>query len=115
MDLHFVISQKDLEPESNVLTGKDIETIEMFQEGEQIGSYRIKKLAAKFMVDKEGKPIPYQRAIRMFDDMQAEEYADGLKQFMEAMNEAAIPKVKGTPSKSPSEAVSQKPAESLDG
>jgi len=112
MDLHFVIDQNAL---AKTLTGKDIETVEMYQEGEQIGSYRIKKIAAKFMVDEAGKPIPEKRALKIFDDMPAEEYGDGLTQFLEAMTEAVIPKASGTPSNSPSEAVTQKPAASPDG
>jgi len=111
-DLYFKIDQNIIK---EVLTGADIETIELFQEGEQVSSYRIKNLACKFMLDENGNEIPEKRAKKVFDGMKAEEYTDGLMQFMTAMSEAAIPKANGTPSPSPSEAPSQEPAESQDG
>ena len=111
-DLYFKIDQNIIK---DVLTGADIETIELFQEGEQVSSYRIKNLAAKFMTDENGNSIDEKRAKRIFDDMKAEEYTDGLTQFMVAMSDAAVPKANGTPLNSPSEAPSQKPVESQDG
>lgn len=112
MDLHFVIDQNTI---NKILTGDDIETIERFQEGEQVGTYRVKRMAARFMVDEDKKPIAYNQALKMFNDMPAAEYADGLNQFMQAMADAAIPKASGTPLNSPSEAPIQKQAASPDG
>lgn len=111
-DLYFVIDQNSLK---ETLTGEDIETIEMFQEGEQIGTYRIKKMAAKFMVDNEGNPISYRNALKIFNSMKAEEYNDGLVQFVQAMTQAAIPKANGMPLNSTSKATSQNQAASPDG
>lgn len=104
VDLYFKIDQDDLRPEGHKLTGGDIETIERFQEGEQVASYRIKKLAAKFMVTEDGQEIPYLRAISIFDAMETSEYADALIKFIQAVSEAAIPKARGTQSSLPSEA-----------
>ena len=107
--LHFKIDQNTI---SKVLTGLDMETIELFQEGEEMSSYRVKKLAAKFMVTESGEEIPYKRALKIFNDMLVEEYAEGLRQFMVALSDSAVPKANGTPSNSPSEAPTPKPAAS---
>jgi len=108
--LKFVIDQNSIK---TILTGDDIETIELFQEGEQVGSYRLKRMAAKFMVDDFGKPIPYKQALKIFGGLKAEEYNEGLIQFIQTMIEVAVPKANGMPSSSPSEAIT--PAASPDG
>ena len=112
MDLHFRIDQGSLQ---STLNGADIETIERFQEGEQVGTYRIKKMAAKFMVTAAGQPIPYNQALKTFDEMPVEEYNEALIQFVQAMSNAAIPKANGTPLNSPSEAASRNQVASPDG
>ena len=111
-ELRFVIDQNSIK---TILTGDDIETIELFQEGEQVGSYRLKRMAAKFMVDNSGKPIPYKQALKIFGELKAEEYNEGLIQFIKTMVEVAIPKANGTPSSLPLEATFPKPVVSPDG
>ena len=110
--LKFKIDQNTIK---GILTGEDIETIERFQEGESVGTYRIKKMAAKFMIDEQNSPVAYKAALKIFNDLPAEEYSDGLMQFIRAMSDAAIPKASGTPLNSPSEAPSQMQAASPDG
>jgi len=107
--LRFKIDQNILK---SALTGADIETIELFQEGEQVSTYRLKRMAAKFMTDDKGAYLPYKQALKVFDNLPAAEYGEGLTQFLQAMTEAAIPKANGTPSKSPSEAPSPEAAAS---
>jgi hypothetical protein len=110
--LRFVIDQNTIK---QTLTGEDIETVELFQEGEQVGTYRLKKMAAKFMVDDAGAPVPYKQAIKIFNQMNAEEYSEGLMQFVQAMVDVALPKGSGMPLNSHSEVTSPKQAASPDG
>lgn len=102
--IHYVIDTKTL---NQTLTADDIETIELFREGEQVGSYRIKRMAARFMVDENKQPIPYKSALKIYGALTAEEYGEALQKFMEAMAETAIPKESANNSTSPLPASTQ--------
>lgn len=86
--IHFRIDRNTLD---QTLTADDLETIELAQEGEQVKSYRIKRMAARFMVDEEGKPLTYKQANAIMGQLTVKELGDALRQFAEVMMETAIP------------------------
>lgn len=104
----------DPEERKKRLTWDDLETIEMLQEGE-LSPRRVKALAARFMVDDKGQYIPYDKALKTLGSLMEEEITDVLARFIEAIQEAALPKVSASGSSSHSVAPSPTPTPSPDG
>ena len=97
MEIRFVIDKNTVE---DVLIGEDYETIGRQMEGERIGPHRIAHMAARFMVDAAGNPVPHPQALLILGRLPGREYKDALRQFSEAVVETLVPKANGAASNS---------------
>lgn len=84
------------------MTWDDLTTLELMREGE-VSPRGVKLLAAHFMVDERHQPIEEAKALKILGRLTEDEIEDVLNTFSEAILEAAVPKVKGNGSNSPSE------------
>lgn len=85
------------------MTWDDINTIALMQEGD-VNPHRLMAFAARYMADLNNNYLPHEKALRILGSLNEADIADVLKQFIEALQGAAVPNVSGNPSNSPSEA-----------
>jgi len=98
MEIQFYITEKAV----NEMSAEDYEAFERAQDGE-IKMYRLRPAICRFMVDNNNQSIPYEQALKLSGKMKVGQYKDFIEKFFTTMNEAAIPKVNGSSSKSPTE------------
>ncbi len=109
MELQFYITEKAV----NEMSAEDYEAFERAQDGE-IKMYRLRPAICRFMVNDKNEPIPYEQAMKLSGKRKVGQYKDFIESFFKTMNDAAIPKVNGSSSKSPTE-VELAVSPSLDG
>lgn len=110
--IKFVIDKNTVE---DTLIGEDYETIGRQMEGERIGPHRIAHMAARFMVDEQGKTLPHAQALGVLSKLSGREYREMLKKFSDTMTEVMLPNPNGAASDSPSPADSPRTATPPDG
>ena len=99
-DFYFFITEDAI----NEMEAKDYEAFERAQDGE-FKLYRVRPAIARFMVDKDNKPIPYTIALKQSEQMKIKKVNKFITAFFEVMQNKAIPKESASPLKSPLEAV----------
>jgi hypothetical protein len=95
--IHFHFTQDTLKS----LTTDDYEAFERANDGE-LRIYRLRPVMARYMVDEQLQPIPYNVAYKSLN-MPMQEFIPVMQSFFEALNGAAVPNGNGRPSKSLSE------------
>jgi hypothetical protein len=110
--IRFVIDANTIE---DTLIGEDYETIGRQMEGQPVGPHRIAFMAARFMVDEQGKVIPHADALRILNKLPGREYKETLKRFSTTLIEVMVPNAKGEALTSPSQANSPKTTTPPDG
>jgi hypothetical protein len=110
--IRFVIDANTIE---DTLIGEDYETIGRQMEGQPVGPHRIAFMAARFMVDEQGKTIPHPTALRILNRLPGREYKETLKRFSTTLIEAMVPNASGAASSLPLPASSPQTATPPDG
>ena len=98
MEINFYITEQSV----NDMSAEDYEAFERAQDGE-IKMYRLRPAICRFMVDEHNQPVPYEQALKLSGKMKVIQYKDFIQKFFETMNNATVPKVNGSSSKSPTE------------
>ncbi len=96
-DFFFNITEEAV----NDMDALDYEAFERAQDGE-FKLYRVRPAIARFMVDKDNKPIPYATALKQSERMKVKEVNKFVTRFFEIMQEKAVKKTNGIPSEQPS-------------
>lgn len=78
------------------------EAIERAMDGD-FKMYRLRPALAAFMVDENGIPIPFEKAMKETEKLKVKHYQSFIAQFGKGTQETIIPKANGTPSPLPSE------------
>ena len=99
MQINFYITENAI----NEMSTEDYEALERAQDGEA-RLYRLRPVMCHFMVDDDGKPIPYEEALKITKKFKLPEAMSFVQQFFKAVEEKAVPKANGSLSKSPIEA-----------
>lgn len=100
MQIIFNITEKQV----NDMEASDYEAFERAMDGE-FKLYRIRPAICRFMVDEKNNPIPYQQALKISEKMKLGQVKEFLEKFFETMRLSTVPKMSGTSSQLPLEAV----------
>lgn len=93
MEVKFDVSK----PEEK-LTGDALILFEDIQNGEDFSARAAREIIAAFMVDDSGKPMPRQKAYKLFGGWHKEEIEQAVTALMEAFNQKAVPPPSGSES-----------------
>lgn len=98
MIIHFHLTESLV----NALPEEDYEAIERAQDGD-VKLYRLRPVMARFMVDENNQPVPFEQAMKQLGRVSLPQFAEFMKTFASDMKEAAVPKVSGGSSLPPSD------------
>jgi len=98
MEINFYITEESI----NEMEASDYEAFERAQDGD-FKLYRVRPALARFMVDKDNIPIPYERALKITEKMKMKEVKSFLEKFFDVLKVKAVPNGNGSPSESPIE------------
>ena len=93
----------DEEKRKKRLRWKDLKIVEKLSKG-GASLTDIQSLAARFMANEKREYLPTDKAIEILDELTQDEIEGVLKQFTDAITEAAVPNQIGRQSPSPSQA-----------
>lgn len=108
-----IVFNFDDEAQKKRLTWYDLKTMHMMRAGSN-DPERLQLFVSRFMVDENKQYLPKEKAIAILDELTQDEIEQVLAQFTAAVQESAIPNLKGGESKPPSEPVTPT-SESLTG
>lgn len=98
MQIEFNLTEDSI----NEMEAVDYEAFERAQDGD-FKLYRIRPAIARFMVDGNNKPIPYNQALKISEKMKIKECMEFVKKFFELTQTRAVPNGNGSQSESPIE------------
>ena len=96
--INFVIDGKVVEK----MPEEDWEAIERAQDGD-VKLYLLRPFFSKFLVDEQGKSIPYAQAFKMLGKVPLDDWKDIIQSFTDALQNASVPKANGNSLKPPSD------------
>lgn len=100
MEYQFYLTKEAVEEMETI----DYEAFERAMDGD-VKLYRLRPAIARFMVDKDNKPIPYNQALKFSEHLKVKECNEFVRKFFDSMSEKAVPKANGSELKSQSEAI----------
>ena len=99
MSINFRISEQSV----NELTWEEYETFERAQDG-NVKLRDLRPILARFMADDNGAPLEHKKAMAELATLHLGQIKDVVAQFMNALQNQAVPKANGNSSPLPSEA-----------
>jgi hypothetical protein len=110
-DVTNIVFQISKEAAKNFDWG-DTEVLSAIQSGDtsELSPRDFRLFVARFMVDANNQIVPHAQAVRILRKVNNEQIQAVIEKFRDAIQQVAVPNVKGSLSKSPSEADSAAPS-----
>lgn len=105
--IHFHLNETIV----NALTWEEYEALERAEDGE-LKLYQIRPVLARFLANEDNSPVEHKIAMKQLAAIPVQQIPEIIKQFMDDLRRAAIPKASGDSSSPPSDPKPESASES---